>query len=131
MGYKEEEKRVTDMIEMHFIELPKFKMKNEDSESNLNKWLWLILGEEEKVKMAKKQVKEINKAIKVIDTMSMDSKEWELYDSRERALVNYNSGMIRAKKIGREEGRKEGREEGKRQEKMNIAKKLLKLKIPI
>ena len=52
--------------------------------------------------MAKKENKEIKKAIDIIDEMSMDEKEWELYMSRKFAIMDYNTGMRNA----REEGKK-------------------------
>ena len=102
LGYKEEDKIVTNKLEMHFLELPKFRKKNPNADKLLNQWLWLISGEEEKVKMAKKENKEVKKAIEVIDEMSMDPKEWELYESREKAIMNYNSGMKSAERRGME-----------------------------
>ena len=98
-----EEEIVTENLEMHFIELKKFKKKNLEADKILNQWLWLLSGKEEKVKMAKKENKEIKKAIQIIDEMSMDPKEWELYESREKAIMNYNSGMKAAERRGREE----------------------------
>ena len=65
---------------------------------------------EEKVKMAKKENKEIKKTIQIIDEMSMDPKEWELYESREKAIMNYNSGMKAAERRGMEKGIEKGME---------------------
>ena len=62
--------------------------------------------------MAKKENKEIKKAMDIIDEMSMDEKEWELYMSRHRAILDYNSGMSEAKRQGIEDGLKEGRKQG-------------------
>lgn len=67
--------------------------------------------------MAKKENKEIKKAMDMIDEMSMDEKEWELYTSRKIAIMDYNSGMRHAEE--------KGIEEGKKKNKIEIAKKLL------
>ena len=40
---------------------------------------------------------EIKKAVKVIDEMSMDPKEWELYQSRQMAIMNYNIENVEKK----------------------------------
>ena len=56
--------------------------------------------------MAKKENKEVKKAIEVIDEMSMDPKEWEIYESREKAIMNYNSGMKSAERRGMEKRKK-------------------------
>ena len=122
MGYNREEEILTDKLEMITIELPKFQKQNPSIESTLNQWLWMILGEEEKIKMAVKKNKEIKKAVEIVDTMSMDPAEWELYRSREMAILNYNIAMQNSKKQGEEIGEKRGR----KKEKVEIARKLLK-----
>ena len=127
MGIQHEEEIATKDVEMHFIEIPKFIKKNPEAETKLEQWLWLIAGREEKIKMAKKRNKEIEKAMKIIEEMSMDEKEWELYESRRMAIMDYNSGISSAK----EEGIKEGLKEGKKEERIRIAKEMLKLEIPI
>ena len=129
------------------IELPKFQKQNPSIENELNQWLWMILGEEEKIKMAVKKNKKIKKAVEIVDTMSMDPEEWELYRSREMAILNYNVAMQNSKKqgeeigekrgkkigekLGKEIGEKRGKEIGKKEEKIEIAKKLLKLGIEV
>ena len=122
MGYTEEEEIATSDLEMHFIEIPKFEKKNPEAETKLEQWLWLLAGREDKLEMAKKENKEIKKAMDIINEMSMDEKEWELYMSRHRAILDYNTGMRDA----REEGIKEGIEEGAKIEKLEIAKNMLK-----
>ena len=61
--------------------------------------------------------------------MSMDEKEWELYQSRKMAEIDYNSGIASAREEGREEGEKVGIEKrerkGKKEAKIQIAKKLI------
>ena len=123
MGIQHEEEIATKDVEMHFIEIPKFIKKNPEAETKLEQWLWLIAGREEKIKMAKKRNKEIEKAMKIIEEMSMDEKEWELYESRRMAIMDYNSGISSAKE--------EGIKEGKKEERIRIAKEMLKLEIPI
>ena len=130
MGYKKEEEIATHDLEMHFIEIPKFAKKNPGAETKLEQWLWLIVGNRGKLEMAKKENKELKKAMDIIDEMSMDPKEWELYESRRRAIMDYNTGIAEAKAEGLtqglELGRSEGKELGVREEKLEIAKKMLK-----
>ena len=61
--------------------------------------------------------------------MSMDEKEWELYQSRKMAEIDYNSGIASAREEGREEGEKvgieKGERKGKKEAKIQIAKKLI------
>ena len=63
--------------------------------------------------MAEKENKEIKKAIEILEEMSMDEKEWELYQSRKMAEIDYNSGIALA------------REEGEKRKSKEIAKKLI------
>ena len=49
----------------------------------------------------------------------MDPKEWEMYESRQLAIMDYNTGIYNAEV------------KGKIQEKLEIAKKLLKRNTPI
>ena len=104
LGYETEDKTATKGIEIHIIELPKFIQKNPDANTKLEQWLWLIAGREDKIKMAEKENEELKKALEIIDQMSMDEKEWEMYVSREKAIINYNSGLSRARLDGIEEG---------------------------
>ena len=104
MGYIKEEEIATKDLEMHFIEIPKFEKKNPGANTKLEQWLWLIAGRREKIEMAKKENKEIKKAIEIIDEMSMDEKEWELYESRRLAIMDYNTGIKEAKEEGIQEG---------------------------
>ena len=117
MGYTKEDEIATKDLEMHFIEIPKFVKKNPRANTTLEQWLWLIVGREEKLKMAKKENKEIKKAMDIIDEMSMDPKEWQLYESRRLAIMDYNTGM--------HQSREDGKEEGKKESKIEIAKNML------
>lgn len=124
LGYTKEDELATKDLEMHFIELPKFIKKHTGVNTKLEQWLWLLVGEGEKIAMAENENKNVKKAVEVIDTMSMDEKEWERYRSRKLAEINYNSGMAGA----REDGIKErSTETVKSNGKIEIAKELLKM----
>ena len=107
MGYDSEEEIATKDIEMHFIEIPKFIKKRPEIKSKLEQWLWLIVGGKEEVEMAKKENKQIEKAMEIIKEMSMDPKEWEMYESRRLAIMDYNTGIHNAKEKGKIEGKLE------------------------
>lgn len=123
MGYQKEEEIATKDLEMHFIEIPKFIKKNPEAKTKIEQWLWLLAGREEKLAMAKKENKELEKAMDIIDEMSMDEKEWELYESRRLAIMDYNTGMINAREEGEAKGRKE--------KQIEIAQKMLNKNMPI
>ena len=65
--------------------------------------------------MASKENKEIKKALEILDKMSMNEKEWEEYQSRFMAELDYNSGMATA------------RADGEKEKGIKIAKKLIKM----
>lgn len=114
MGYTKEDELATEDIEMRFIEIPKFIKKNCGINTKLEQWLWLLTGKGEKVEMAEKENKKIKKAIEILEEMSMDEKEWELYQSRKMAEIDYNSGIASAREEGREEGEKAGIKKGEK-----------------
>ena len=120
MGFEEEQEELTDKIEVHYIELKKFLKKNPGISNKLEQWLWLILGEEEKVKMASKENKKIEKVVKDLDEMSADENERLEAYKRKLAVWDYNVSIAEAT----ERGKLEGVEEGKEEEKLEIAKKL-------
>ena len=58
MGYEKEDRYMTEDLEVHIIELPKFKKKNPKMHTKLEEWLWLFVGSDESWM---KQVKRIKK----------------------------------------------------------------------
>ena len=69
--------------------------------------------------MAEDKNEEVKKAGILVDEMSMDTKERELYEARLMAKYNYDSGMAGA------------REAGERTKQIQIAKKLKAMKISL
>lgn len=128
MGYKQEEQIATDMIEMHFIELPKFIQKNSEGNTKLEQWLWLLTGKSsQKLEQAIKQNKEIEKAVKELEKLSKNEEEKELYECRKKAEWEYIETIdyFTRKRI------KEGMEKGERKSRIEIAKKMLQEKVAI
>ncbi len=112
MGYKEEQEVLTDKIEVHYIELKKFLKKNPGISSKLEQWLWLISGEEEKVKMASKENQNIKKVVDDLDEMSSDENERLEAYKRKLAVWDYNVSIAEATERGKAEGLEEGLKEG-------------------
>ena len=119
MGYRKEDEIATDVLEMHFIELPKFIKKNAEAKTKLELWLWLIAGREDKVKMSKLDNPEVKKAMKLVEEILSDPKEREIIDAREIARLNYNSGMAEAEKNGIE--KRNSRRKAKKWRKIKIS----------
>ena len=116
MGYKEEQETLTDKIEAHYIELNKFIKSKPGLKSKLEQWLWLLTGEDEKIKMASEENKTIEKVVEDLDEMSADENERLEAYKRKLAIIYYNTSIDMA--------HKEGREEGERARQLKVAKKL-------
>ena len=125
LGYNPEEETATDVLEMHFIELPKFIKKNPEAKTKLEQWLWLIAGREDKIKMSKLDNPEVKKAMKLVEEVLSDPVEREILDAREMARLNYNSEMDYMREKGLNEGRKKrDRRTDEKNGQKEIAKKL-------
>ena len=122
-----EEEVLTDIFEVHFIELEKFKKKNPDCSTKLAQWLWLIEGSEEKMAEAAKENKEVKQVIDELDKMSLSPEERQRYEDRERAIMRYNSEVV----AHYEHGEEAGIAIGEKKEKIAVAKKMKELKLPI
>ena len=131
LGYIVEDKYATKDLEMHFIELPKFRKKDPDMSNKLEQWLCLICDEEDKIKMAESKNEEIEKAKKELEKLAMNPEDRELYELRLKAIrdemnIRY-SGYI----DGMAEGEAKGRTEGKNERNIEIAKNMLKENVNI
>ena len=113
MGYKKEDKYLTKMCKYYIIELPKFKKKKPKVADLLEKWLYVIGGDQKMMNECKDENEEIKEAVKQLKEMSADEYERELYEIRERSRLTYNTEMNEARRKGLAEGRAEGRAEGK------------------
>ena len=132
MGYKEEERYLTKMCKYYIIELSKFKKKKPKVADLLEKWLYVIGGDQKMMDECKDENEEIKEAVKQLKEMSTDEYERELYEIRERSRLTYNTemnearrkGLAEGKSEGKAQGRAQGRAEGKAEEKKEIAKKM-------
>jgi len=135
LGYIVEDKYATKDLEMHFIELPKFRKKDPDMSNKLEQWLCLICDEEDKIKMAEGKNEEIEKAKKELEKLAMNPEDRELYELRLKAIrdemnIRY-SGYIDGMAEGEAKGRAEGETKGRNERNMEIAKNLLKQNVAI
>ena len=127
MGFKIEDEIASKYIEVHYIELPKFKKKELSKFTKLDQWMCIFTQNKEGIMLAEKENKEIKRAINTLDFLSKDPKERERHNSIVMAEYNRLVSEQNFFEEGIEKGRKEGKEEGKRE----IAKKMLKEKLPI
>ena len=130
------EEIVIDNIEWWFIELPKFRKMHKNIDNKIDQWLLFIDDEEkELVKMAEEKNQTLQKAREKMNYLTGDAAVRRLAELREKWELDYNSDINYAKDEGRKEGRaeglKEGEKKGKKEKSAEIAKKLLKLQMPI
>ena len=113
--------RLTEDLEIHFLEIPKFHVKSVKEMKRLEKWLAYFSNklderETEELAMSEAAISEAIRAEQVF--MQSDVERWQ-YEQREKALRDYISGMRAARRIGLAEGRDlglaEGRAEGTQQ----------------
>jgi predicted transposase/invertase (TIGR01784 family) len=116
--WEDEEKQymLTDLIEIHFIELPKFeRLAQKDFKGNpLHRWLKFLdkNTSEEELKELCEMDQVIKNAEAKLEYLSTDAKTIALYRAREAALHERANMIYSAKEEGREEGRTEGLVEG-------------------
>ena len=102
---------LTDLQEIHFIELPKFNeignkeyVENVEKMDALEKWLeFLIEPESNTVRQLELSNEEIKLAKSELYRLSMDSKEREQYNMREKAIYDRISALENAENKGKME----------------------------
>ena len=118
---------LTDKLEIHFIELPKFLETKEKGHKRLRQWLELICNErEDEVQMAVKENKQIAKAKKELEYLTGDEAVKRIAYLREKAERDYINNMLGAKEEGIEIGGKIGEKRGRTSEKEQIAMEMIK-----
>ncbi|HFE9702921.1 Rpn family recombination-promoting nuclease/putative transposase [Clostridium perfringens] len=120
---------LTDLQEIHFIELPKFNeignkeyVENVEKMDALEKWLeFLVEPESNTVRQLELSNEEIKLAKSELYRLSMDSKEREQYNMREKAIYDRISALENAEA----KGKKEGKLAGKLESKLEVVKESL------
>ena len=131
-GYRfkeiESNEELTDIMEVHFIEIPKLK-DSSDEKDMLVAWTEFLKDpESERVRGLELSIEEIRQAKDELIRMSNDKKQRELYDMRANSLRDKISELNAVEKKAREEGiekgRKEGIEEGAKNRTIEIARNM-------
>lgn len=99
---KETGEILTDLAEIHFLEMPKLRNETKlDVDDLLNDWLLFIENpESEEIKMLTKRVKEIDEAQRVLERLSLDRNAIAIYEKRQKALKDKMSALSNAKAEG-------------------------------
>ena len=111
-----------------FIELPKFKKKEEELETLQDKWLYFFKNwSDTKEVPSKVEEKELIEAYRSMEEYNWTPEERDAYIKANIALTD----EFDARRKEREEGHKEGRKEGRKERDIEIARKMLKRNRPI
>ena len=132
-GYRLKEittnEELTDVEEIHFIEIPKLK-DDSDERGMLVNWIEFLKNpESDKVRKLEMSVEEIREAKDELIKISNDSEQRERYEIRAKILKDKNSALNKAKrdgmKAGMKAGIKQGEEKGKKEAKLDIAREMI------
>jgi predicted transposase/invertase (TIGR01784 family) len=119
---------LTDVLEMHTIELPKIGKKISSLHSDLEKWVYLFREaqnlKEEPLKELISKNPMMEKATTELEYLSQDPKTRQAYEDRLKAEWDYNTGMKSAYRDGELKGKKEGELKGKLDNAIETAKKM-------
>ncbi|AXF56553.1 Rpn family recombination-promoting nuclease/putative transposase [Salicibibacter kimchii] len=100
----EEAMLLTDAMEVHFIEYPKFEMMEKKLDDPLHRWLLFLdesLEENERKKLIEMDP-DIQKAEERLEWLSGDAETRKLYEAREESVLERNSLIAEGEEIGME-----------------------------
>lgn len=116
---------LTQKLEIDIIELPKIIGK-EKEQDNLLDWLYFLENpKSERVTEKMKENENLKEAVKKLDNLSEDEKMQRIADLRQKAIMDEKAIYEKGLEVGIEKGIMEGSQK----EKIEIAKKMLDLKI--
>jgi predicted transposase/invertase (TIGR01784 family) len=128
---------IGDILETHYIELPKLRKKVKTGNIDLNNpkiRLLLLLDEKTPQKLIQKVInmdKNVNNIYQKALNALQNQKEYLSYIRAEQAELDYKAQLKYAEKTGVKKGKFEGKVEGKADSKIEIAIKLKKLDITL
>ena len=121
------EYKLTDILEIHFIELPKFRKNKPDIDKPLERWLlFMETSSEEVLMMLKDKDPTIKKAEEILDWLGTDPETVRQYERREMQIHDEVTRIIGAREEGIKEGIKEGMEKGIKEGIILMAKNMLR-----
>ena len=137
-GYRlkeiETNEELTDLEEIHFIEIPKLKKLNSEEEvvDMLEAWVEFLRNpESEVVRKLEMSNSEIREAKDKLYKLSMDEKERELYFLREKSIKDEISALANAEEKGIQIGIEQGIKQGIQREKIETVLRLHSLGLNI
>lgn len=109
--------RLTEDLEIHFIEIPKFTVKSVKELKRLERWIAYFsnrLSEAEMEELAMSEAA-IREAMQAEHAFMQDEVERWQYEQREKAVRDYRNGLRASREEGIEIGMQRGRAEGEEQ----------------
>lgn len=106
--------QLTDKLEIHFLELPKFKARSVKNMNRMEKWAAYFspsTPDEELAEIAASEAA-IQEAMEVEDVFTKDEVAKRSYEKAEKFRRDQAAQLRYAAEEGHKEGREEGREEG-------------------
>jgi len=129
--------KLTDVLEIHFLELKKLYDKEVPRDENdpLVMWMEFIDGNKEVIDVLSKKNEDINYAYNLLKIISKDKKARMEYEAKMAAIRDEMTRLHVAEQKGREEGIeigiKKGRMEGKIEGKKEVAERMLRKGIDV
>jgi len=115
---------LTDKLEIHIIELEKIEENNQESNDKLLDWLYFLINpNSRRVKEKMEENKELKEAKEKLDKITEDARMQQLAWWREKAIYEENTMLNSSFRKGKKDGIAE--------EKIEVAKKMKKEKIPV
>jgi predicted transposase/invertase (TIGR01784 family) len=122
---------LTDALEIHFIDMVKFRRLSEKNIRRDPLHRWLTWFDKDSPQTLVEEVINMDTAIQKAEEKMLyvtnDKEALHAYQMREMALSDWTSGVNHAKR----EGRLEGRQEGKREGQLEIARNLKRIGVPV
>lgn len=138
-----------DKLTYYYLEMPKFKKKEEQLSNHLEYWIWYLnnLANTDEIPEKLKEDKVLKQAFDVAKFLALSKDEQLAYQLDLKAKLDYQNvidyaieyakeegraeGREKGREEGREKGREEGREEGEQKKAIEIAKSLFKANMEI
>jgi len=120
--------RLTDDLEIHFLEIPKVRSQSVREMRRLDRWMAYFannLNEKEMEELAMSDTA-IRTALQAQEQFMQDEIERRKYNLREDAIRDYNWGLSSSREAGLQEGITKGREEGRAEGKAEGEEKMVR-----
>ncbi len=118
---------LTEQLEIHFIELEKFSKELPDLKRTMDRWIYFLKYAEKftetNLPEQLKEIETIEKANVILDRISLNKEQREIYEARLKSLRDEDGALQTARIRGLEEGMEKG--------KLEVAGKLLEKKFSV